>query len=95
MITRIVKLTFRSEAVTDFIGVFEESKSKIRAFEGCHHLELLRDLEQQHVFFTLSLWEDEAALNRYRQSELFYATWKRTKVLFADRAEAWSLEVAG
>lgn len=74
------------------MAIFEESKDKIRAFEGNLHLELLRDTTQQHVLFTLSHWEDEAALERYRQSELFQNTWARTKVLFAEKAQAWTVE---
>lgn len=94
MIKRVVKMTFRPEAVDAFIyEVFEQSKSQIRAFPGCKHMELLRGLAQPNVLFTLSLWEDETALDVYRQSELFQNTWARTKALFAERAEAWSMEV--
>jgi hypothetical protein len=31
-------------------------------------------------------------LNAYRNSELFAGVWGRTKVLFAEKAEAWSLQ---
>jgi len=93
MLKRIVKMTFREAAVPDFLAIFEESKPKIRAFEGCHHLELLRDLQRPNVLFTFSFWENEEALGRYRQSELFKTTWKKTKALFSERAEAWSVEV--
>ena len=63
MIKRIVKLTFREEAVPVFLeDVFEPSKERIRAFPGCRHMELLRNLQQPNVLFTLSIWENEAAL---------------------------------
>ncbi len=94
MIKRIVKLTFRPEDVTTFIdSVFEPSKVSIRAFPGCRHMELLRATEQPHMLFTLSIWEDPAALEAYRQSDLFRQTWAKTKALFAEKAEAWSVEV--
>ena len=94
MIKRIVKLTFRDEAVEPFLrDVFEGSKAKIRAFPGCRHMELLRHTEQRNVLFTLSYWDSEAALEAYRRSELFRTTWARTKALFAQPAEAWSAEV--
>jgi hypothetical protein len=94
MIKRIVKLTFREEAVDTFLQeVFEPSKSRIRAFPGCRHMELLRHIQQPNVMFTLSHWDDEAALDAYRQSELFQSTWAKTKALFAEKAEAWSVEV--
>ncbi len=94
MIKRIVKMTFRAEAVPEFLAIFEESKLKIRAFNGCQHLELLRDTSQPNTLFTLSHWQSEAALDAYRQSDLFISTWKRTKLLFAEKAEAWSVEIA-
>ena len=50
MITRIVKLTFKQEHVDDFLKVFNNSKEKIRSFEGCNHLELLQDINSVNVF---------------------------------------------
>lgn len=94
MIKRIVKMTFREEAVETFLhDVFEHSKDRIRAFPGCRHMELLRNLNQPNMLFTLSIWDNEAALEAYRQSELFRTTWAKTKILFAEKAEAWSVEV--
>lgn len=93
MLKRIVKMTFREEAVPDFLELFSEVKSTIRKREGCHHLELWRDKKQANILFTFSIWENEAALNAYRHSEFFGNTWKRTKALFSERAEAWSVEV--
>jgi quinol monooxygenase YgiN len=94
MITRIVKLTFRPEAVDAFISeVFEQSKQQIRAFPGCMHMELCRNIAEPNVLFTVSQWENELALDTYRQSELFQDTWAKTKALFSEKAAAWSLEV--
>ncbi len=94
MIKRIVKLTFRPEAVDAFISeVFEKSKIQIRVFPGCLHMELLRNIAEPNVLFTLSMWENELALDTYRHSELFKDTWAKTKVLFLEKAEAWSTEV--
>lgn len=95
MIKRIVKMTFRPESVAKFKDeVFERSKAAIRAFPGCRHMELLADTSHPNILFTLSIWDSEAALQAYRDSELFKNTWAATKALFAERAEAWSLEVA-
>lgn len=92
MIKRIVKMTFLSEKVDTFKILFEERKEKIRAFEGCQYLELLQDINQPNIFFTYSYWDNEAALNAYRYSELFEDTWAKTKILFATKPEAWSVE---
>jgi quinol monooxygenase YgiN len=90
MIKRLVKLTFRTDKTEDFKEIFNNSKKFIRNTEGCLHLELLNDIAHPHIFFTLSFWENEAALEGYRQSDLFKTTWAKTKVLFADKPEAWS-----
>ena len=92
MIIRIVKMTFEPSKVHDFIEVFDASKERIRNFEGCSHLRLLNDINSSNIFFTYSYWESEAHLNAYRHSELFQATWARTKVLFAAKPEAWSVQ---
>ena len=85
---RIVKMTFREDAVDTFRRIFDERKEKIAGFPGCSRLELLND---KNIFFTYSIWEDEAALEQYRTSELFQSTWSLTKKLFAVKAEAWSV----
>jgi quinol monooxygenase YgiN len=94
MIKRIVKMQFRPDAVHTFrTEVFDPSKHLIRAFEGCLYMELLEDLHEPTQLFTMSIWESEEALNKYRQSELFKQTWVKTKALFAEKAEAWSTDV--
>ena len=90
MIKRIVELTFQPDRIDDFLAAFNESKSFIRGFPGCHSMELLRCIQPDNVFFTYSIWDDEAALDAYRRSELFRSTWSRTKPLFADSPQAWS-----
>ena len=92
MIHRIVKMTFRQEEIHNFKELFQEVYPKISTFEGCKGVELLQDVNHPNVFFTYSFWESEAHLNKYRYSELFKATWERTKAKFAEKAEAWSLE---
>lgn len=92
MIVRIVKMTFRTEDVESFISLFTERKQLIRTFEGCKHLELWQEAGNSNVFFTYSIWDSEQHLDRYRFSELFKDTWSRTKALFADPPQAWSVE---
>lgn len=91
MIVRIVKMSFQPEKVEEFLENFHASKADIRAFEGCEHLELLREKARPNVFFTYSFWRDEEALEAYRRSELFKRTWAKTKPLFDAKPEAWSL----
>lgn len=93
MIKRIVKMTFREEEVINFFELFESKKQAIRTYPGCLYLEVFQDKHQPNIVFTYSFWTEEAALNDYRHSDLFKATWKATKVLFAEKPEAHSLVV--
>ncbi len=43
------------------------------------------------MFFTFSVWTSAEHLDAYRNSELFRTTWARTKALFAEKPQAWSL----
>ena len=85
-------MTFREEEVDAFLAVFEKAQPRIAAFEGCQKAELLRCKDRPNIFFTHSIWENTDCLESYRHSELFKTTWKATKALFAERAEAWSVE---
>jgi hypothetical protein len=85
-------MTFRTEACDEFLSIFEQYKSRIRAAEGCTHLALLRDTKNAHVFFTYSRWIEESYLDQYRNSETFGIVWPSVKPLFAEPAQAWTLD---
>lgn len=91
MIVRIVQMTFREDKIADFTALFDERKERIRNFEGCQHLELWQDAHHSNIFFTYSMWDSEAHLDKYRFSEFFKDTWSHTKALFAGKPQAWSV----
>lgn len=95
MITRIVQLTFQEHLVDDFLAIFDVSGPKIRAMEGCQHVDLVQDKYRPYVFFTISKWDSEESLEAYRNSELFRGTWKNIKLLFSVPAHAWSTTDTG
>ncbi len=90
MINRFVKMTFDSACIDAFKQLFDEHKKAIRNSPGCLYLELLNDIKHPHIFFTYSKWETEEDLNKYRHSATFKEVWPKTKVLFCEKAEAWS-----
>ncbi len=92
MLIRIVKMTFAPEHIETFKELFDRQKQKIRAAEGCRRLELLQNQDLPEVFMTYSWWENPGCLENYRNSELFISTWAETKVLFAAKPEAWSMD---
>lgn len=92
MIRRIVKMTFRKEETEAFRSIFQSSAPHIRSMPGCRHLELWQDQDDERVFFTFSYWESKQDLENYRMSALFTSTWEKTKALFDDRPQAWSVD---
>jgi len=90
VLIRTVRMTFKHDEVENFLELFEVSKNKIRNFEGCSHLELLKDYNMPNVFSTYSIWEDEAALDAYRNSKLFAGVWRETKSKFDAKPIAFS-----
>jgi autoinducer 2-degrading protein len=94
MINRIVKMEFDPEKVTTFRALFTQQQLLIRHFPGCLHLELWEHPASGNTWFTFSQWESEAALDKYRQSDLFRETWAATKVLFNAKPAAWTVQTA-
>jgi len=92
MLIRVVRMTFEEDKVSDFLEIFNESKQHIRAFSGCNHLELMQDYHKENVYITYSYWENDEALDAYRQSELFESVWKDTRALFAASPVAFSMK---
>lgn len=91
MLIRIVRMHFTEAGVDEFLQIFNTNKEAIRNFEGCTHLQLLKDLNDPNTYTTLSHWNTEESLNRYRKSELFSNVWGRVKTLFSERSQAFSL----
>jgi hypothetical protein len=84
-------MTFKENGVETFLENFNTNKEKIRAVEGCEHLELLNDVENENIFFTYSYWQSVDHLNQYRDSNLFKTIWKNTKIHFSEKPQAWSV----
>lgn len=93
MITRVVKLTIQESHIQDFQKIFDKKMRLIKNQPGCHQLQLYRSEKNCNVFFTISKWENEKALDAYRSSSLFGEIWPVVKTYFADRPEAYSLQL--
>ena len=85
-------MSFNEIYIDAFKSVFNTHKESIRNFSGCSFLELYQDKNHQNIFFTYSYWNDETDLENYRASELFKNVWSKTKVLFNDKPQAWSVD---
>ena len=94
MINRIVKMEFEPGKVSAFRELFSQQQQLIRDFPGCLHLELWENEASGNTYFTFSQWTSEAALEKYRQSDLFRETWAATKALFNAKPAAWTVNKA-
>ncbi|MBT8268333.1 MAG: antibiotic biosynthesis monooxygenase [Flavobacteriaceae bacterium] len=91
MLIRIVKMNFKTEEIDNFLELFSRYKNDIRKSTGCCGLELYQDIDELNMFFTYSFWESQQDLEHYRQSEIFKMVWPKTKAMFKDKADAWSV----
>jgi quinol monooxygenase YgiN len=85
-------MTFQADKVEAFQTLFFQNCMAITASAGCQKVNLLRAEAVGTTFFTISTWESIEHLEAYRNSHLFKEVWGKTKAMFADKPEAWSLE---
>lgn len=84
-------MEFEQTKVNTFLDLFNSMRDKIANYEGCLGLELHNSIDAPATFFTYSTWKSEEHLENYRNSELFKQIWSKTKVMFSNKPEAWSL----
>ena len=87
---RIVRMTLKPDSVDLFLAIFQRAAPRIRATPGCLHLELWQDVRYPNLISTYSRWSSPQALDSYRKSAFFQATWSETRELFAAPASAHS-----
>ena len=93
MIVRIVKLVIEQDKLDLFFSEFEKNKFKISNFKGCQGMKLLQDVDHPNTIMTYSHWDNEEALDTYRDSELFGTVWNRVKPYFLEHPAAWSHKI--
>lgn len=91
MITRIVKLHFREDKVEDFLSFFDTINHVVNNFPGCYGMKLYQDVNKPSIIMTYSHWENEEALNNYRDSQEFGSIWPNIKPWFDQKPEAWTV----
>lgn len=91
ILTRVVKLTLDPACIDAFKQVFSSHQQGIAGMQGCIGLQALQDNKEPHIFFTISQWENEHALDNYRYSAFFKNLWSTVKPMFTAKAMAHSL----
>jgi len=90
-LTRVVKLSFYPQHIETFRSILGNHIKDISNMEGCVRVHGFQDAREPHIFFTISEWENEQALDNYRYSLFFKTLWAQVKPLFAEKAMAHSL----
>lgn len=60
---------FSESSGKEFFQIFEQSVEKIKEFKGCHQVILLKDVNDENVMMTYSIWEKDEDLQNYRTSD--------------------------
>jgi quinol monooxygenase YgiN len=94
-LTRVVRLTLAHQHIEDFKQIWIAHKSGIANMQGCLSLQAYQDHKEPHIFFTISRWENEHALDNYRYSDYFKTLWSTVKPMFTAKAMAHSLTPIG
>jgi len=89
-IIRIVRMTFSESNTVVFEALFAKHSDEISSQSGCFSVELVTDASNPHVKTTISRWDNEGSLNKYRKSVLFGKVWPETKQLFSAPPEVIS-----
>ncbi len=92
MIKRLVRLEFQEAFIQDFKFVYEKHLVYMKSLPSCQSLDFYNERGNPHIFFTISVWESEEALDNYRSSEYFRDIWGRIKPWFQAKPQAWTLD---
>ncbi|PHR29166.1 MAG: antibiotic biosynthesis monooxygenase [Fluviicola sp.] len=91
MITRIVQLEFEKDKIQGFLEFFDTIKHQVNTFPGCHGMKLYQDINRPTIVMTYSHWENQEALDAYRNSKTFGTIWPKIKPWFSEKPQAWSV----
>lgn len=93
MITRIVQLKFNHDfSWNAFRKLYEERNPATRGVPGCVEVKIMKDVNAPNIYYTVSKWSSNEALENYRSSEYFAETWPMVKSTLAEKANAFTIE---
>ena len=92
MITRVVRLTLRPDINSEaFEEIYRKRNPYTKGVKGCRSVKVMKDVNDDHVHYTLSAWDRNEDLEAYRQSDYFAETWPMVKALLDQKAQAFSM----
>lgn len=92
MIKRIVRLTLKDNtSKAAFEEIYNRRNPHKNGVQGCHDVKVMKDVNEENIYYTVSTWESNDDLEAYRHSDYFKETWPMVKAHLATRAKAFSL----
>ena len=92
MIKRIVRLTVKDAASKEAFQEIYRSRNPFKnGVIGCLEVKVMQDVNDDDVFYTVSLWGSNDDLEAYRKSDYFAETWPLVKAQLSKPAEAFSM----
>jgi quinol monooxygenase YgiN len=97
MITRMIYVNVPPEKAGEAVRLWKEDCAPLMIKQpGCVSEEFLRGRENIGEFISLSKWEDQAAVDKYRKSEAHATIQKHTRALMnVAKVEVKTYEVLG
>lgn len=93
MIQRIVKLTLSKQTDLEAFRVIYDARNPMKnKVKGCRSVKIMKEINDENVYYTVSMWDSDADLEAYRSSAYFKETWPMVKAHLAVRAEAFTLK---
>lgn len=94
MIQRLVKFTIKNNKEKEFLKICEESKVDFLEYTlgGLIDLKLWQDTRVPSIFFSLTVWENQEAVDYYHRSEHSANFWKNAVDVSALSPEVFVLK---
>ena len=97
MITRMIYVSVPTEKTGEAVRLWKDDCAPLMIKQpGCLSEEFLRGREKTGEFISVSTWEDQAAIDKYRKSEAHASIQKHTRALMnLAKVEVKTYEVVG
>lgn len=94
MIQRLVKFTIKNGRQADFLQLCDDSKEDFAPFlqNGCIDFKFWQDTRVPTIFFSLTVWESQNAVDHYHYSNHSTLFWKNAVEFSALSPEVFVLK---
>lgn len=92
MILRIVKMELKETNIDLFHLFMKNLKDEKLKLEGCLHYDYFCDKQNEHIYFSYTIWVTDRHLKKYKKTELFKEVTRTVRNLCKKEPIAWTVE---